>query len=56
MELACNLRNWFKDKPCKIEDFKNLCEFVIMSDDSLFRRHVSSKWLTLSPVVIRTLD
>ena len=36
LELAYNLHSWFSDKPCKIEDFQNLCECVNMSDKSLF--------------------
>ena len=52
-ELAYDLHNWFKDKPCK-----NLCECVIMSNESLFLRlffSVSTWWLFLSSVLVRIL-
>ena len=36
LEQLNDLHNWFKDKLCKIDNFKNLRKCVIMSDESLF--------------------
>ena len=56
LELAYHLHNWFKDKPCKIEDFEILSRCVIMADESLFLWHISTSWLTISSVLVDILE
>ena len=45
--LVFDLHQWFKYAPCKEEDFVKLDDITI--HESLFLRHLSTRWLTLSP-------
>ena len=51
-DLVYDLHAWFKISPCKEEDFRNLNEEISI-DESLFLKHVSTRWLTLSPALQR---
>ena len=55
-QLAFDLHAWFKQSPCKIEDFAKLAESTNLEDVSLFLRHVSTRWLTLSPALERIIN
>ena len=54
-DLVYDLHAWFKNSPCKEEDFRSLNEEISI-DESLFLKHVSTRWLTLSPALKRILD
>ena len=55
-QFSFDLHAWFKISPCKQEDFRNLVDGTDMSAlKSLFLRHVSTRWLTLVPVLERIL-
>ena len=51
-ELAFDLNYWFKRSPGKHEDFLELQEDTEL-DDSLFIRHVQTRWCSLSPALER---
>ena len=55
-QLAFDLHAWFKQSPCKIEDFAKLAESTNLEDVSLFLLHVSTRWLTLSPALERIIN
>ena len=54
-DLVYDLHAWFKNSPCKEEDFRSLNDEISI-DESLFLKHVSTRWLTLSPAFKRILD
>ncbi|XP_047132571.1 uncharacterized protein LOC124811258 isoform X3 [Hydra vulgaris] len=54
-QLAFDLHNWFKNAPCKIEDFKKLSDCIFIEDETLFLRFVNTRWLTLSSSLIKVL-
>ena len=54
-QLAFDLHAWFKQSPCKIEDFAKLAERKTWKM-YLFLRHVSTRWLTLSPALERIIN
>ena len=54
-QLAFDLHAWFKNAPCKEEDFQKLSENTNIVDESLILRHVSTRWLTLAPTLERIL-
>lgn len=57
-QLAFDLHAWFKRQPCKKEDFLLLAKGCDLSTccESLFLRHVNSRWLTLSPALQRIFE
>ena len=46
--MAYYLHAWFKHSPCKGEDFIKSLEDSIELHESLFLKHVTTMWLTLS--------
>ena len=55
-ELAFNMQYWFKNAPCKYEDFLNLEQDMDMEvHQSLFLRLINSRWLTLLSAIERSL-
>ena len=55
-QLPYNLHAWFKNAPCKEEDFRALADDTILEDESLFMRHISTRWLTLAPALKRIIS
>ena len=51
--LVFDLHQWFKNAPCKEEDSVKLADIGI--HEYLFFRHLSTKWLTLSPALEKIL-
>ena len=45
-QLCFDLRAWFKQSPCKEEDYRALSDDICIEDSSLFLRHVNTCWLT----------
>ena len=54
-QLCFDLHTWFKQAPCKDEDFRYLSEDIDI-DSSLFLRHISARWLTLVPALDRVSE
>ena len=54
--LAFDLHAWFKHSPCKEDDFRELSDSTTIEDESLFLRHVDTRWLTLCPVLERIIE
>ena len=54
--LAYNLHAWSKRSSCKEEDFRELSDSTTIEDESLFVRHVDTRWLTLCPVLERIVE
>jgi hypothetical protein len=53
-QFAFDLHAWFKRSPCQLEDFHLLANGTdLSSHQSLFFRHVSTRWLTLKPALER---
>ena len=52
-QLAFDLHAWFKQAPCKEEDYRELSEDVTIENESLFLRHLNTRWLTLVPALLR---
>ena len=52
-QLAYDLHAWFKQAPCKEEDYRGLSDDSTMENESLFLRHLSTRWLTLVPSLER---
>ncbi|XP_065683985.1 uncharacterized protein LOC105849661 [Hydra vulgaris] len=42
-QLAFVLHTWFKNAPCKIEDFKKLSDCIFIEDETLFLRFVNTR-------------
>ena len=55
-QLAFELHFWFKISPCKQEDFRLLADSTTIEDESLFLRHVNTRWLTLVPALEKKLE
>ena len=53
-ELTFDMYQFFKQQPVRREDFKDL-QLEYNMDESLFLRHVPSRWLTLLPAMTRVL-
>lgn len=62
--LAFDLHAWFKLSPCKREDFMEVAADlqdaqvfeVFERNEALFYRHVETRWLTLSPALVKVED
>ena len=54
--LVFDLHAWFKNHPCKKEDFINLSNDTDLENEALFLRHVITRWLTLSATLKRILE
>ena len=54
--LVLDLHAWFKNHPCKQEDFINLAECTVGGNEALFLRHVVTRWLTLTATLERILQ
>ena len=52
-QLAFDLHAWFKQAPCKEEDYRKLAEDATLECESLFLRHLNTRWLTLVPALER---
>ena len=55
-QLCFNLHAWFKQSPCKEEDYHALNDNICIEDSSLFLRHVNTHWLTLLPALVRVSE
>ena len=54
-ELAIDLFTYFKQSSARREDYNDV-QIDIGVEEHMFQRHVSSRWLTLAPVVGRILE
>ena len=55
--LVFDLHAWFKNHPCKQEDFVKVAECCIENkNEALFVQHVITQWLTLTPTLRRILE
>ena len=54
--LVFDLHAWFKNHPCKKEDFINLSNDTALENEAVFLRHVITRWLTLSTTLKRILE
>lgn len=54
-QFCFDLHAWFKNSPCKSEDYAAMAEETGTADESNFLRHISSRWLTLVPAIQRVL-
>jgi hypothetical protein len=54
-QICFDLHQWFKNSPCKHEDYMAMADETGLTDESVFLRHISSRWLTLAPAIQRVL-
>ena len=54
--LVLDLHAWFKNHPCKKDDFMKLSDDAAIENEALFLRHVITRWLTLSATLKRVLE
>ena len=55
-QLCFDLHAWFKQSPCKEEDYCALRDDICIEDSSLFLCHVNTRWLTLLPALVRVSE
>ena len=55
-QLCFDLRAWFKQSPCKEEDYRALSDDICIEDSSLFLHDVNTRWLTLLPALVRVSE
>ena len=55
-QLCFDLHAWFKQSPCKEEDYHALSDNICIEDSSLFLLHVNTRWLTLLPALVRVSE
>jgi len=54
--MVFDLHAWFKNHPCKQEDFITLSDCTQSENEALFLRHVITRWLTLTPTLKKILE